>query len=245
MKANSVSKNTVALSLEKPSKQIPAEHIVRQKLRLENDLLAFMKVTYPKITIFTKLAEDAGLVMNPWANVITPEWKQTDREIFSEPELALIKRAIFRDDELSEFCRPLFLVAAVTGLTEGDICTLKWDEISWATRMIFRKRRKTGVDMAIPILSALENYLKTLPRRGGYVFPVHAEMYLHDASLVSYRIKRFLEGLGIKTTKKPEGRRAISIKDLHSSLLYNLLAYHTGLLVMMAGQLISMIVPQP
>jgi hypothetical protein len=29
-------------------------------------------------------------------------------------------------------------------------------------------------------------------------------MYLHDASLVSYRIKRFLEGLGIKTTKKPD-----------------------------------------
>lgn len=48
--------------------------------------------------------------------------------------------------------------------------------------MIFRKRRKTGVDMAIPILSALENYLKTLPRYGEYVFPVHAEMYLHDAS---------------------------------------------------------------
>lgn len=212
---------------------------------MENDLLAFMKVTYPKITIFTKLSEDAGIVMNPWANVITPKWKQTDREIFSKPELALIKRAIFRDDELSEFCRPLFLVAAVTDLTEGDICTLKWDEISWATRMIFRKRRKTGVDMAIPILSALENYLKTLPRYGEYVFPVHAEMYLHDASLVSYRIKRFLEGLGIKTTKKPEGRRAISVKDLHSSLLYNLLVYHTGLLVMMAGQLISMIVPQP
>ena len=35
--------------------------------------------------------------------------------------------AIFRDDELSEFCRPLFLVAAVTDLTEGDICTFKWD----------------------------------------------------------------------------------------------------------------------
>ena len=176
--------------------------------------------------VFTKLSEDVGIVMNPWANVITPEWKQTDREIFSESELALIKRAIFRDDELSEFCRPLFLVAAVTGLTEGDICTLKWDEISWATRMIFRKRRKTGIDMAIPILSALVNYLKTLPRRGGYVFPVHAEMYLHDASLVSYRIKRFLEGLGIKTTKKPEGRRAISVKDLHS--MRHVFCYYAG-----------------
>lgn len=180
---------------------------------MENDLLAFMKVTYPKITIFTKLSEDAGLVMNPWANVITPEWKQTDREIFSEPELAFIKRAIFRDDELSEFCRPLFLVTTVTGLTEGDICTLKWDEILWVIQMIFRKRRKTGVDMAIPILLAWENYLKTLSWIVRYVFPVHAEMYLHDASQVSYRIKRFLKGLGIKTTKsrKAAGQSASRI----------------------------------
>ena len=167
-----------ALSLEKPSKRMPSEHIIRQKQRFWNDFLAFMKATYPEITAmtavrkchcesyvaylikngrfvkdvtfqarrndgiiragyrreyklagktihkiarvckeaFTKLSEDAGIVMNPWANVITPEWKQTDREIFSESELALIKRAIFRDDELSEFCRPLFPVAAVTGL---------------------------------------------------------------------------------------------------------------------------------
>ena len=34
---------------------------------------------------------------------------------------------------------------------------------------------------------------------------------------VSYRVKQFLEGLGIQTTRKPEGRtRAISVKDLHS-----------------------------
>ena len=34
---------------------------------------------------------------------------------------------------------------------------------------------------------------------------------------VSYRIKQFLEGLGIETTRIPEGRTlAISTKDLHS-----------------------------
>ncbi len=177
--------------------------------------------------VFTKLAAEAGIIQNPWLNVITPEWNQTDREIFSEEELSLIKEGIYDSRiEFSDFCRPLFLVAAVTGLTEGDICTLKWSEISWTTRMIFRKRRKTGVDMAIPILSALENYLRTLPQCGEYVFPVHAEMYLRDASLVSYRIKRFLEGLGIKTTKKPEGRRAISVKDLHS--MRHVFCYYAG-----------------
>lgn len=119
----------------------------------------------------------------------------------------LIRNGINRTDELSIFCRPLFLVAAVTGLTEGDICTLKWSEISWATRMIFRKRRKTQADLAIPILSTLEHYLRSLPRESEYVFPLHAEMYLKDASLISYRIKRFLEGLNIKTVKEFENMR--------------------------------------
>lgn len=176
--------------------------------------------------VFRKLQEDAGIVYNPWESVITPRWEQTDREIFSEQELIQIKNGINRDDELSVFCRPLFLVAAVTGLTEGDICTLKWAEISWATRMIFRERRKTKVDLAIPILSTLENYLKNLPQGGEYVFPQHADMYLRDASLISYRIKRFLEGLGIKTTKEFEDRKAVSIKDLHS--MRHVFCYYAG-----------------
>lgn len=38
-----------------------------------------------------------------------------------------------------------------------------------------------------------------------------------NPSGVSYRVKQFLEGLGIQTTRKPEGRtQAISTKDLHS-----------------------------
>lgn len=176
--------------------------------------------------VFRKLQEDAGIVYNPWDSVITPRWEQTDREIFSEQELMLIRNGINRTDELSIFCRPLFLVAAVTGLTEGDICTLKWSEISWATRMIFRKRRKTQADLAIPILSTLEHYLRSLPRESEYVFPLHAEMYLKDASLISYRIKRFLEGLNIKTVKEFENRKAISIKDLHS--MRHVFCYYAG-----------------
>ncbi len=176
---------------------------------------------------FTKLSEDAGLILNPWNNVITPEWNQTDREIFSERELVLIKQGIYNDEaEFSEFCRPLFLVAAVTGLTEGDICTLKWDEIAWSIRMIFRKRRKTGIDMAIPILHELETFLREIPHKDEYVFPEHAEMYLKDPTLVSYRVKKFLERLGIRTTKKFKDRKAISTKDLHS--MRHVFCYYAG-----------------
>ena len=42
-------------------------------------------------------------------------------------------------------------------------------------------------------------------------------MYLTNSSGVSYRVKQYLKGLGIQTTRRPEGRtRAISVKDLHS-----------------------------
>jgi len=50
-----------------------------------------------------------------------------------------------------------------------------------------------------------------------YVLPLHAKLYQENRTGVSYRIKQFLDGLGIKTTKQVDGRsRAVSIKDLHS-----------------------------
>ena len=53
-------------------------------------------------------------------------------------------------------------------------------------------------------------------------------MYLTNSSGVSYLIKQFLEGLGIQTTRKPEGRtRAISVKDLHSCR--HTFCYYAGL----------------
>ncbi len=45
---------------------------------------------------------------------------------------------------------------------------------------------------------------------------------------MSYRIKQFLEWLGIQTTRKPKGRtRAVSVKDLHSCR--HTFCYYAGL----------------
>lgn len=162
--------------------------------------------------VFNVLAEDAGVTRNPMNGVVLPAGTQVPREIFTEEELARIREGI-KDDP---FCHPLFTIAALTGLTEGDICTLKWDEIDQGMSVIRRKRRKTGVWLEIPLTRELEAYIFSKPRVSEFIFPDLAFMYLNNRTGVSERIKKFLDRLGIENVKKIEGRRAVSVKDLHS-----------------------------
>lgn len=164
--------------------------------------------------VLNKLAEDAGIVGDPWKNVVLPQGKTIDREIFTPEELQLIWDGI----QTNEFCYPLFLVAANSGMTEGDICTLEWSEVDWGCNCIRRDRRKTGADIVLPLLPQLADYLASLPRTGQYIFPEHAAMYLDikRRGTISTRVIRFLQSLGIKTSREVPGRRAVSVKDLHS-----------------------------
>ena len=91
-----------------------------------------------------KLSEDAGIISNPWNNIVLPDKDETPREIFTPDELRKIGDGISEDrarmeaayegasidyeswEQFAFFCRPLFLIASVTGLSESDICTLKW-----------------------------------------------------------------------------------------------------------------------
>ena len=143
-----------------------------------------------------------------------------------------MRRNIFTDDELSlihekvdPFLHTLFFVAENTGLREGDICTLQWDDIHFlpnGTGYIRRIMNKTGKVVEIPLMpelyAVLADKFNEEERDSTYCFPEHAEMYLSNPSGVSYRIKDFLEtDCGIKTTRTPKGRtHAVSVKDLHS-----------------------------
>ena len=173
--------------------------------------------------VFNLLKDDAGLQENPFSGILKLDMKNETREAFSPDEL----KTIF--DNLDGFTRPLFMMAVWTGLREGDICTLKWSDFDIERRIISRKTRKTGAKVQIPISDQLYDMLIAMPRtESEYVFPKHAEMYLANPSGVSYRVKQFLEGLGIQTTRVPEGRtRAISVKDLHSCR--HTFCYYAGL----------------
>ena len=181
--------------------------------------------------VFTLLADEAGIMSNPFANIPKPSLLTETRQPFTFDELKTIK------ENLDDFTQPLFTIAIATALREGDICTLKWSEIDLENLVIRReKMRKTQVGVDIPIMPPLADYLEELKekRTGGgeyaeYVLPVHAEMYLHNRSGVSYRIKTFLEEkCHIVTLSKPAGRdRAVSVKDLHSCR--HTFCYYAGL----------------
>ena len=173
--------------------------------------------------VFTLLAKDAGLQDNPFSGIRKAQTDAKTREAFTQEELNLIY------DNLDGFTRPLFMMAVWTGLREGDICTLKWSEVDLERHLITRETRKTKAVVQIPISNQLYGLLTATPQtESEYVFPKHAEMYLSNPDGVSYRVKKFLEGLGIQTTRKPEGRtRAISVKDLHSCR--HTFCYYAGL----------------
>lgn len=162
--------------------------------------------------VFSRVEEDAGLYRNPWDNVVLPEQTPIAREVFTAQELLLIWNGIQTD----HFNYVLFFVAANSGLTEGDICTLRWDDLDLANGFLRRDRRKTGTPIELPLLPELAEYLLAQPRSGEYIFPEHAAMYLRQQSCVSERVKSFLNKLGIVTTVEVPGHRAVSVKDLHS-----------------------------
>ena len=175
--------------------------------------------------IFNLLADDAGIDKNPFASIPKQKLVQDTREAFSMEELKLILQ------NADDFIYSLFAVGLCTGLREADICLLEWKEIDLQNNLIKRITRKTGKEVIIPIMPPLMKFLNSqfsLTGNGNYVLPEHAEMYENNPSGITWRVKRFLEGLGIKTTKVPKGRtRAVSIKDVHS--LRHSFCYYAGL----------------
>jgi len=175
--------------------------------------------------VFSRLFHDAGLIANPFDEIEKPDKQSETREAFTEAELHLIA------DNADDFIKPIFIIGITTAFREGDICTLKWSEIDDANQIVRRRMRKTGKIVEIPIMPPLAEFLRQQRIKTGkeeYILPEHATMYLNNPSGISYRVKAFLEGLGIKTTKKVDGRdRAISVKDVHS--LRHSFCYYAGL----------------
>ena len=175
--------------------------------------------------VFGRLYLDAGLIMNPFAGIEKPDKQSEPREAFTEAELRLIS------ETADDFIKPIFIIGITTALREGDICTLQWVEVDNQNQVLIRKTRKTGKIVEIPIMPPLAKFLEKQQLKTGkneYILPDHAAMYLSNPGGVSYRVKSFLEGLGIKTTKKVDGRdRAVSIKDVHS--LRHSFCYYAGL----------------
>jgi len=189
--------------------------------------------------VFKMLLPDLGfgVTENPFYHIRCIELKQIDREVFTPAELKLI----FNDPP--PLMRAIFTIGLCTGLREGDVATLKWEEVDGYSpqyldisgyREIHRITDKTETLVHIPITEELSDCLEWLWKERHiagefqeYVVPDAAKIYLEDAPLLSYRIRVFLESLGIQTRKLNSNGRNQSIKDFHS--LRHCFCYYAGL----------------
>lgn len=173
--------------------------------------------------VFNLLTDDAGLQGNPFVSIPMLDEDQESRDPFTEKELELILQ------KAPPFIRSIFLVGFFTAFRESDIATLRWNEVLWEHNVIRRKLDKTGAIVEVPIMPPLAEFLRQQEGLDPeYVLPEHAKMYRENQSGIPYRVKAFLEGIGIQTTKKVDGRsRAVSVKDVHS--LRHTFCYFAGI----------------
>ena len=186
--------------------------------------------------VFKMLLPDLGFSVteNPFYHIRCIELKQMDREVFTPAELKLI----FNDPP--PLMRAIFTIGLCTGLREGDVATLKWEEVDGYSpqyldtsgyREIHRVTRKTNTLVHIPVtedLTACLNKLYQEKEAGNpYVIPEAARLYLHRAKSLSDKIGQYLNSLGIQTTRKTATGRNQSIKDFHS--LRHCFCYYAGL----------------
>ncbi|MBT3379377.1 MAG: site-specific integrase [Lentisphaerae bacterium] len=190
--------------------------------------------------VFRALQDEAAMPQNPFGHIqpLSLKGKIAKRDVYTFEELTRIEKAA-----RGQWFYPLFMVGVNTGLSEGDICTLQWQEISPDHSLITTDRNKTAAELRIPCMPALQKYLATLERDGEYVFPELVRRYLtskvvelpNGGEKVTFPLRggigkaltKFLQGretkkgrkggIGIESSRVIEGRdRRASVRDAHS-----------------------------
>ena len=187
-------------------------------VKLSNDTLNCYHETVRQV--FNLLKNETGMAENPFDDILLLPAKHAERDAYTEAQLSTI---FLKADN---YLQPMFFIGLFTGLDEGDICTLRKDEINFDHEHIYRKRNKTrnssGKISAIPMLPVLQDMLRRLvenpDNRSEYVLPEQAADYTRGHYIVSRKIKNFLEiDCEFDTRRKIEGRtRSQSTLDFKS-----------------------------
>ena len=150
-------------------------------------------------TIFSALAEDAGLRKNVWQQVD----KMSEGHISKRPFTKAQLKQIFSMAEGE--MRTLCMIGLYTGLRLGDAATLKWSEVDFDNMVIVRLPNKTKhlrKNVEIPLLGGLCDELKRVKaeQKEGeiYVVPEMALKYL-KTNEVSKLVQGFFRQAGIET----------------------------------------------
>ena len=136
------------------------------------------------------------------------------------------------------YLKPLILFAIETGLRQGELIKLKWNDVDLDSRLLKVKDTKNGEDRVVPLSNKSLSILQSLPRLGATVFNAsHSSLQnawkrlikrsglndLHFHDLMHEAISRFIEqGLTIPEAASISGHRTQSmlLRYAHPDLSY-------------------------
>lgn len=217
-------KHADILTLREVAKEIAEEYassLTRSK---------FSPSTYNKhlnllTLVFRVLKHKAKLTGNPWESPKRGGHIQRRRLVTnSRRELTI--------DELRNICKTangelqtLLALGIYSGLRLGDCATLRWGEVDLPRAIIRRIPNKTArrnpKPVIVPIHPILRDMLSVTPlnKRGEYVLPEMAALYIHRTDMVTDMVQRHFKACGI-TLHKPgtgtDGKRAVIEVGFHS-----------------------------
>lgn len=180
---------------------------------------------------FNKAVDDELLVRSPMP--VNLNLAKLAREVNPELGRDKIKRLPFTAEELrilvTQFPAPwrdMSLVAVMTGGQRlGDVCSLRWDFIDFASDCLSFTTGKTDKDMDIPLHPTLRERLLTIrAEQGGqeeYVFPHMAQRYMRGDASISTEFTSLLKAWGIVKVDTEKAalkgkRKNVSPKSFHS-----------------------------
>ena len=187
--------------------------------------------------VFRTLAEKAGVVNDPWANVCLRADDSVSRRELSLDEVERLYSAASKEGKEWKL---LLATGIYTGLRLGDCCRLKWECVNLERQLIQvipekTKRHAHGKPVTIPIhpqlFAELQGKWEDARKKreecadagqetsdaGGFVNPAIADLYLKRKWQLDAGLRRIFKAANITMSFKMDGRcRKTVIASFHS-----------------------------
>lgn len=181
--------------------------------------------------IFRTLAEKAGVVNDPWANVCLRADDSVSRRELTVDEVERLYDAASKEG--AEW-KLLFMTGIYTGLRLGDCCRLKWENVNLERGVIQvipekTKKHAHGKPVTIPIHPSLMAELRIAREEGEgkreekelldcFVNPVVADLYLNRNWMLDDVLRKIFTAANITMSVRMQGRSRRSVLASFHSL---------------------------
>jgi len=206
---------------EKPLERIDADEIRRYLAAKKKDGLATKTITNQLVFLhglFTFALKRGWIAANPVAAVDRPRSPVVDPDIrfLDLEELEELLRAV-SDDHFGPTDRALYLTAAMSGLRQGELIALRWEDVDWRagrirgrrnyTRQRFGTPKSRPSSPSVPMPQRLADELRkhfgasASQADGDLVFPHPHTGGPLDASRLRKRFREALDSAGLRQAR--------------------------------------------